>query len=239
MRMHVSPLRAAAVGGGIAVAIVAFVVRPAALVPHPAASPSLIGSPSTAEDAGDTGASMATGARPSAPSRPAPGRTLVYVAGAVAHPGVYALSPDARGQDAVRAAGGFTHDADTVAVNLAAPVADGDEIAVPKLGDETATRATRRTFGAARAKKHRAKHGRRGRSDAAAGDAPRAAIDLNRADAAALATIPGIGPTLAARIVAFRAVNGPFASVDGLADVAGITPSRFDAIAAHLTVTAP
>ena len=60
---------------------------------------------------------------------------LVYVAGAVVHPGVYALASDARARDALAKAGGATHDADLVAVNLAAHVADGDELAVPRQGE--------------------------------------------------------------------------------------------------------
>ena len=55
-----------------------------------------------------------------------------------------------------------------------------------------------------------------------------AVVDINVADERALAELPGIGPTLAQRIVEFRALNGPFSSVDGLADVAGITPQRLE-----------
>ncbi|HEY6236588.1 MAG TPA: helix-hairpin-helix domain-containing protein, partial [Candidatus Elarobacter sp.] len=59
---------------------------------------------------------------------------------------------------------------------------------------------------------------------------PAAQVDINAADAATLATIPGIGPGLAERIVAFRTSNGAFASVDELLDVSGITDRRLDAL---------
>jgi competence protein ComEA len=63
-----------------------------------------------------------------------------------------------------------------------------------------------------------------------------ATVDLNTADESELAELPGIGPTLAARIVEFRTLNGPFASVDGLADVAGITPARLDELIPLISV---
>jgi competence protein ComEA len=61
-------------------------------------------------------------------------------------------------------------------------------------------------------------------------------VDLNAAGASALASIPGIGATLAARIVAYRRLNGPFLSLDELADVAGMTQSRIDALGEYVTV---
>jgi competence protein ComEA len=163
---------------------------------------------------------------------------LVYVAGAVAHPGVYAVAGDARAQDALARAGGATRDADLVAVNLAAHVADGDEIAVPHQGDVRSTAparsAHRRTSsGASRRTRRRPRSGER----SAAGTGPAAAsiVDINAADARTLAELPGIGATLAERIVEFRSLNGPFTSVDGLADVSGITPQRLEILTPLLT----
>jgi competence protein ComEA len=148
--------------------------------------------------------------------------SVVYVVGAVARPGLYRLAPGARVNDAVERAGGLRADADPAAVNLAERVSDGEEIHVLRLG-ETAR---------APARKSRTK---RKTSDASA---PIEAIDLNAAGASALASNPGIGATLAARIVAYRRLNGPFASLDELADVAGMTPRRIDALAPYVTVIA-
>ena len=227
--MTFSPVHGAVAGVILTGAIVAFVLHPAVLTPHAAPTPSL----AVPDDS----------ARTHPAPRATPASTIVYVAGAVARPGVYALANDARALDAVTKAGGFSHDADTVAVNLAAHVADGDEIAVPRLGDAPAAASNnhRRIGRHATKRGHRGRRRRTPRSDAAddttaTTDAPSQAIDLNAADAMTLATIPGIGPTLAERIVEFRVVNGPFASVDGLADVSGVTASRFDAIASYLTV---
>jgi competence protein ComEA len=218
--VNISPSLAAFASAAVVAAVVAFVLRPAQLtVHHPAPEVS-----DSIERAHVQPAERA--------------QTLVYVAGAVVHPGVYALAGDARARDALAKAGGATHDADLVAVNLAARVADGDEIAVPRYGEEapapTVRSAARKTSGAARRTRRRPRRSTASRPDAAPGDDVRS-VDLNSADAATLAELPGIGPTLAERIVEFRTLNGPFASVDGLADVAGITPQRLDALTPLLT----
>jgi competence protein ComEA len=149
---------------------------------------------------------------------------LVYVAGEVRKPGVYPLAAEARVGDAVAAAGGMRPDADPLAVNLAARVADGDEIVVTRAGSSVspASHPGRRAAGPRR----RARKGRV--RDGAA--SPPGVVDLNRADAETLAGLPGIGPGLAQRIVAFRTENGPFASPDELLDVAGFTDRRLDAV---------
>jgi DNA uptake protein ComE-like DNA-binding protein len=216
--VNISPSLAAIGGASIVAVIVAFVLRPAQLAPHSAET-----------SAQHESVHAAPAERP---------RLLVYVAGAVAHPGVYALAGDARAGDALAKAGGATHDADLVAVNLAAHVADGDEVAVPHQGDERAAPTTRsgprRTASPVARRTRRSPRRSTARTDAPAGDATQT-VDLNTADVSALSELPGIGPTLAERIVEFRTLNGPFASVDGLADVAGITPQRLDALAPLVT----
>jgi competence protein ComEA len=218
-RVKITPSLAAIAGASLVALVVAFVLRPAQLAPHPAPELS-VGRES---------------AHPLASVRP---QIKVYVAGAVVHPGVYAVSADDRAQDALAKAGGATREADLVAVNLAAHVADGDEIAVPRQGDGHAVSSARSAHGRSPSTGTGSSR-RRPRRGARTGDGvvPVAAqtVDLNRADAQTLAELPGIGPTLAQRIVEFRSLNGPFASVDGLADVAGITPQRLDALIPLLT----
>jgi competence protein ComEA len=161
-----------------------------------------------------------------------PSQTLVYVAGEVQHPGVYTLAPNARVRDAVALAGGLRPNADPIAVNLAAHVLDGDEIVVTAVGATPPHHARGGHAGPA----HRGRHHHRGHRSQTAQAAPSGPIDLNRADAAALGAIPGIGPGLAARIVAFRENNGPFASPDELLDVSGITDRRLDALLPYVVV---
>ncbi|MFZ9629474.1 MAG: ComEA family DNA-binding protein [Ilumatobacteraceae bacterium] len=139
----------------------------------------------------------------------------VHVAGAVVHPGVYSLRSGARAIDAVAAAGGLAADADADRINLASLLVDGQRVFVPRLGEDDPL------------------------PTATVGDGPAAPagpLDLNVATAAELETLPGIGPTTAAAIVAYRDLHGPFSSVDDLADVAGIGPSKLEAIRGLVTV---
>lgn len=165
----------------------------------------------------------ASGLPPRRRARPAPPSgapsAVVYVAGAVARPGLYRLATGARADDAVRLAGGMRPGADPVAVNLAARVADGDEIVVPRVGETTPR-----------------PRGRTPRSRRMPTPAP-ASVGLNDAGADALARVPGLGPALAARIVAFRQTNGAFANLDELLDVSGMTPARLDRAAPYLQLS--
>jgi competence protein ComEA len=140
---------------------------------------------------------------------------VVDVTGAVVHPGVYELPAGARVHAAVEAAGGGGADADLAAVNLAAPLVDGAQVYVPVVG--AAPRA-----GAPP-----------GPSPPTTASGP---LDINRATAEQLDTLPGIGPSTAQAIVAHRDEHGPYASVDALEDVRGIGPAKLDAIRALVTV---
>lgn len=142
---------------------------------------------------------------------------VVYVAGAVAKPGLYHLHAGDRTARAVALAGGLRDGADAAGVNLAARAQDGDEIYVPQSG-EVRRRVT-------------SPHGgrRRGSRTPAAGS-----VDVNRAAAAELARVPGIGRSVAQRIVELRQLQGPFASLDELLDVAGMTQSRLERARAYL-----
>jgi len=173
-------------------------------------------------------------------SRRAPpaSRALVYVAGEVAKPGVYPVGAEARVGDALALAGGARPNADLVAVNLAAHLGDGDEVIVPARGAAVRTagpkrraagRGAHRSPGPRRASRHKRTRGGGQRSHGG-GVPPAGVIDINTADADMLASIPGIGGGLAERIVAFREANGPFATVDELLDVSGITDRRLEAI---------
>lgn len=137
----------------------------------------------------------------------------VHVVGEVASPGVVAMPAGSRVADAVSAAGGALPGADLTALNLAAVVQDGVQIRVPAPGEEPVA----------------AEAAGDGAGGAAGGGGPASAsggaVDVNAAGAAELQTLPGIGPVLAERIVAWREANGPFASVDALQDVSGIGPA--------------
>jgi competence protein ComEA len=102
--------------------------------------------------------------------------------------------------DAVFAAGGFTKGADQASINLARPLNDGEQILVASLSNESA-------------------------GSSASASTSSKLVNLNRADASALDSLPGIGPTLAQRIMDYRQANGGFRSINDLGKVAGIGPS--------------
>lgn len=182
------------------------------LLRHPASAPQAIAAVPSA-------AAATKGPARRLSSVAAPTASVVYIVGAVEHAGLYRLPAGARGADALAKAGGFTTEADPAAINLAQRVTDGEEIVVPRRGEHPATPLPRRTV------KTRRKRG-----------AATSPLDVNAASAASLATLPGIGTLLAHRIVAYRQLNGPFASVDELADVAGMTQGRVDRIAPYLRI---
>jgi competence protein ComEA len=142
---------------------------------------------------------------------------VVYVAGAVAKPGLYRLRAGDRYAQAVALAGGMNASADPAGVNLAARAGDGDEIYVPVVGESSRGRAPTR-------------HGRR----RSATPPPASSVDLNAAGAATLAAVPGIGRAVAQRIVEMRAREGNFTSIDELLDVAGMTQARLERVRPYL-----
>ena len=145
---------------------------------------------------------------PAALGEPVRGPVVVDVVGAVRRPGVYRLPAGNRARDAVRRAGGARKRADLESVNLATLLADGEQVRVPLLP----------VAGAAAA----------GAGPGAT--APPAIVHLNSANAGDLDALDGIGPSLAARIVAYRVAHGGFRSVDELDEVSGIGPKRLEAL---------
>ncbi len=139
-----------------------------------------------------------------------PSLLKVHLAGAVRRPGLYEVPAGFRVGDLVDAAGGPEANADEAAVNLAERLSDGQQIYVPVEGELPV------------------------------GDAPgpdRAGpIDVNTATAAQLDELPGIGPSLAAAIIAYRIEHGPFATLDVLEQVPGIGPSKLSRLRSHATV---
>jgi len=156
----------------------------------------------------------------------AAGVLLVHVVGQVRHPGVVRLPPGARVLDAVKAAGGATSSADLNHLNLARVVADGEQIVVPKPG-ESPTGGLPGVGGAG--------SGSTGQGSTGVGSA-RALIDLNTADAAALDSLPGVGPVLAQRILDWRTQHGRFTSVAELGEVTGIGDKILAQISPKVTV---
>ena len=155
-------------------------------------------------------------ATPLQPVASAPARAIlvVHVVGEVRRPGLYRLRDGARIADAVHRAGGALRDADLAAVNLAAPLVDGVQVAVPARAAEAPGPPSPPSFGA----------GSAGGSTGAAGPL----VSLSSATVEELDQLPGVGPITAQKIVDYRAEHGPFASVDDLDVVPGIGPTRIE-----------
>ncbi len=164
-------------GGGVLIVVVALGASAWFGLNQPAALPAAGAAAAAAEPAPDAG-------------------LTVHVSGAVVHPGLVNVPSGARIADVVSAAGGALPDADLRALNLAAPVRDGEQVAVPGQSEAVAVGG-----------------------GAVDGDGR---VRINLADAIELQALPGVGPVLAERIVAHRDDRGPFAVVEDLLDVSGI-----------------
>jgi competence protein ComEA len=154
----------------------------------------------------------------------------VYVCGAVHKAGVYELPAGARVVDAIAQAGGASENSDLEQLNLAEPLADSMKVDVPVKGQQLAP--TIRFADGARpadsqsvSSRHTSRHrSSRGSSHKlAAGQT----IDINTATETELTQLPGVGPSLARRIVEYRTANGPFQLPDDLQNVSGIGASKF------------
>jgi competence protein ComEA len=157
------------------------------------------GPASATEPAGATGPASAAGAE-----------LYIDVAGAVRRPGLYRLPAGSRVAAAVEQAGGLSRRAERTGVNLAAPLADGQQVIVPARGSAGAPA---------------------GEASGTSGPAGAAGpISLSTASEAQLETIDGIGPALAGRIIEYRDAHGGFRSIDELKQVSGIGDKRFETL---------
>lgn len=154
---------------------------------------------------------------PSPPAKPSDQSVVVSVVGLVHQPGLVTLAPQARIADAVSAAGGLLAGADTLGLNLARHVDDGEQIVVGIAAPAGHPQALGSSAGS--------------RPAAPASGAPAkppGPVDLNTGTVEQLDALPGVGPVMAAAIVAWRSANGKFTSVDQLAEVDGIGPARLE-----------
>ena len=156
--------------------------------------------------------------RPAGPAVPPPVRVAVPVAhasaprlfvnvvGAVRRPGLYRLKDGSRVADAVARAGGPTSRAEIELLNLAARIADGEQIVVPRRGLANPAGA------------------------ASGGAVAAGPVHLNSATLEQLDALPGVGPVTAQKILDYRQQHGAFGSVDELDAIAGIGPARLETL---------
>jgi len=175
-----------------------------------------------ATDSGWISGDVVTESSASAEESVAPvAEVVVHVVGAVTSPGVYSLPSGSRVSDAVAAAGGATGNAAEEGLNLARVVADGEQIRVLTKAELEAGIQGGDTPAAV----------------AGAGGATASGkVNLNRATAAELDSLPGVGPSTAQKIIADREANGPFKKIEDLMRVSGIGEKKFDSLKDLVTV---
>ncbi len=132
---------------------------------------------------------------------------MVYVSGRVNQAGLYALPSRSRLNDAIQAAGGFSDEADTNALNLAEVLQDGQQIDVPDISPTPAFESGTRS-----------------------GAIGSSLVDINSATLEQLDSLPEIGPKTAQAIIDYRNLNGPFSRIEDILDVPGIGQVTFDKI---------
>ncbi|MDV8022410.1 ComEA family DNA-binding protein [Rhodococcus sp. IEGM 1330] len=210
----------AMVAAGVFVVLVAgFAVLRDAPTPAPAPPLAVV-----ATDTVDTDGTVDTGdAVDPVPSAEA--ELVVSVVGLVTRPGLVRLQPGSRVADALAAAGGAVEGADLLALNMAARVADGDQIVVGVVPPEAAPPVSSTTSGIGTPT-----DGSGGAPAGVGGSTPGGTVDLNAATVAELDALPGVGPVTATSIVSWRETNGRFATVDQLSEVDGIGPGRLEKI---------
>ena len=169
---------------------------------------------------------------PTAAPTPTPAAIMVVVKGAVARPGPYQLPSGSVVANAIVASGGLTANANMDALNLQQPLRPGMTITVPAK-KVVITREMIMPAPIPDLPRPSAPPPARNSSTGSAGAVTTGTlspVDINNATLAQLQNLPGIGPSLATRIIAYRKVIGAFRSPEQLMDVKGITPEKFSQI---------
>lgn len=210
-------------------------------------APIIITPPATPGPAAVSAAASASAAEPTA----TPAEIWVHLSGRVANPGLYPMQPGQRVADAVLRAGGVLPDGDLSGLNLARRLTDEAQYHIPAIGaansgspaaapgsaagysDNAASSNPPSSGGAAVSGNSAPSSGGGASGGGVSSGGP---VNLNRAGAAELETLPGIGPVLAAAILRFRQDNGPFQTIDELENVPGIGPKTLQNLRPLITI---
>ena len=160
---------------------------------------------------------------------------VIYVCGAVECEGVYELGSGSRVVDAVKAAGGFSSDADTSYLNQAQVLEDGVKIRIPTRDEVAALEGADKGSTEERFIENSSTDKASGNTSSG-NDAAGAKVNINTATEDELTSIPGIGPSKASSIISYREENGKFSSIEDIMNVTGIKDKFFARIKDYITV---
>ena len=147
-------------------------------------------------------------------------KIVVHIIGAVKNEGIVELNEGARVSDAINSAGGLAEDADMSKINLAYVLEDGVKIRIPSINDEhTEEYITTDEVEIVESSSQTTQNG---------GNSKSGLININTANETELDSLPGIGPSIAAKIINYREENGDFASIEDIKNVNGIGDSKFE-----------
>ncbi len=144
----------------------------------------------------------------------------VYVTGEVMAPGVIELEEGARIQDAIEGAGGIKAEANLKDINLAYEVADGEKIYIPN-GSEIVEEVSEQASSGSSSSSSSNSNGK---------------ININKATATELTSVPGIGESTAQKIIAYREENGKFKTIEDIKNVSGIGDSKYNSMKDSISV---
>lgn len=175
------------------------------------------------EGAGDSSGEVADGV--AGTTGASSGKLYVDISGEVERPGVYEVSEGTRLFEVIEQAGGLTDEADIDSLNRAETVADGQKILIAAKGENSSgSQGTQSGSGT------------NSGSGTGSGTTNDGKVNINTAESAELQTIPGIGPSKAARIIEYRQSNGNFSSIEDIQNVSGIGSKTFESIKDYITV---
>ncbi|WP_174730099.1 helix-hairpin-helix domain-containing protein [Mesobacillus harenae] len=137
---------------------------------------------------------------------------MADIKGAVVKPGVYEMKEGERVVDLITAAGGVTEDAEVSGINFAVRITDEMIIYIPRVGEENPA------------------------GELADSGSKQGKVNLNKANASELETLPGIGPSKSAAIIEYRETNGSFKNIEELMEITGIGDKTFEKLQEHITV---
>lgn len=147
----------------------------------------------------------------------------VYITGQVNSPGVLELDENSRIEDAINLANGLTPNANLQNVNLAFILEDGQKIYIPSIYDNEVLEYITTENGSSIIEN-------------AQGTSNNSKININKADINSLKQLPGVGDSLAERIINYRKENGNFKSIDDLKNVSGIGDKKFESLREYITI---